>query len=358
MYVGDLTPGKTIYVPFTTNQADGTPITLAGTPAVSIYKGSSTTESTAGVTLTVDFDSRTGSHLVAVDTSADGTFYAAGSEFRLVITAGTVDSVSVVGAVVGGFSLSNRSALRPTVADRTLDVSSGGEAGVDWANVGSPTTTVGLSGTTVKTATDVEADTQDIQTRLPAALVSGRIDASVGAMATGVVTASSIASDAITDAKVAADVTIASVTGAVGSVAAVSSGAITTASFAAGAINAAAIASNAITAAKVATDAIGAAQLAADAVVEIQSGLSTLTAGQVNAEVLDVLTVDTFAEVSGVPAATSTLKDKINWLFALARNKLTSTSTTISLKNDAGSGDVATAAHAESAGTYTRDEWS
>ena len=54
--------------------------------------------------------------------------------------------------------------------------------------------------------------------RIPAALVGGRIDASVGAMATGVVTAAAIAADAITDAKVASDVTIASVTGAVGSV--------------------------------------------------------------------------------------------------------------------------------------------
>ena len=72
--------------------------------------------------------------------------------------------------------------LIPTTAGRTLDVSAGGEAGVDWANVGSPTTTVGLSGTTVKTATDVETDTADIQARLPAALVGGRIDSNVGAI--------------------------------------------------------------------------------------------------------------------------------------------------------------------------------
>lgn len=90
-------------------------------------------------------------------------------------------------------------ALRPTTADRTLDVSSGGEAGIDWGNVGSPTTTVGLSGTTVKTATDVETDTADIQTRLPAALVSGRVDASTGAMAANVVTAAALATDAITE---------------------------------------------------------------------------------------------------------------------------------------------------------------
>ncbi len=50
----------------------------------------------------------------------------------------------------------------------------------NWGDVGNPTTTVGLSGTTVKTATDIatattqiQADTDDIQTRLPTALTSG-----------------------------------------------------------------------------------------------------------------------------------------------------------------------------------------
>ena len=46
-------------------------------------------------------------------------------------------------------------ALMPTTADRQLDVSATGEAGIDWANVGSPTTTVGLSGTTVGTLTNL-----------------------------------------------------------------------------------------------------------------------------------------------------------------------------------------------------------
>lgn len=57
----------------------------------------------------------------------------------------------------------------------------------------------------VKTQTAaIEADTQDIQSRLPAALVSGRIDASVGAMAAGVVTAAAIATDAIDSDAIAA----------------------------------------------------------------------------------------------------------------------------------------------------------
>lgn len=102
-------------------------------------------------------------------------------------------------------ALSDYGALKPTTAGRTLDVTATGEAGIDWANVGSPTTTLNLSGTTIKTATDVETDTADIQSRLPAALVSGRMDSNVQAMANGVITSSVIATDAIGAAQIAAD---------------------------------------------------------------------------------------------------------------------------------------------------------
>jgi hypothetical protein len=108
-YIGDFRPGQTVRRFFNSRQASGAPITLAGTPAIGIYKNGSATESTAGVTLTVDFDARTGLHLVAIDTSADGTFYAAGSDFELVVTAGTVDGGSVAGTSLGKFSLANRS---------------------------------------------------------------------------------------------------------------------------------------------------------------------------------------------------------------------------------------------------------
>ena len=49
--------------------------------------------------------------------------------------------------------LTTYGALKPTVAARTLDVTTTGEAGVDWANIGAPTTTVALSGTTIGTVT-------------------------------------------------------------------------------------------------------------------------------------------------------------------------------------------------------------
>lgn len=139
---------------------------------------------------------------------------------------------------------------------------------------------------TAQTAGDIIGDTNDIQARLPAALVSGRIDASVGAMASGVLTATAIAADAITAAKIA-DGAIDAATFASGAInaAAIAADAITAAKIADGAIDAATFAAGAINAAAIAADAIGASELAADAIAEIQSGLSTLTAAQVNAEV-------------------------------------------------------------------------
>lgn len=47
-----------------------------------------------------------------------------------------------------------------------------GYVAVTWADIAAPTTVVALSGTTVKTATDVATQATDIQARLPAALTS------------------------------------------------------------------------------------------------------------------------------------------------------------------------------------------
>jgi hypothetical protein len=59
--------------------------------------------------------------------------------------------------------------LAPTVAARTLDVSVGGEAGIDWANIGSPTTAQNVS------ATNIDVD-QIV------ASVSGNVVGSVGSV--------------------------------------------------------------------------------------------------------------------------------------------------------------------------------
>jgi hypothetical protein len=57
-------------------------------------------------------------------------------------------------------ALSDYGALKPTVATRTLDVTATGAAGIDLGNVENPTTTLALSGTTVKAVTDDVGITQ------------------------------------------------------------------------------------------------------------------------------------------------------------------------------------------------------
>lgn len=107
-YLGDITLGDTLDFKFSTVGTTGAPTTLAGTPAVSAYVGNSTTQITAGITLTVDFDGVTGLHNVRVVASA-GNGYAAQTNVDLVITTGTVGGTSVVGYVIGSFSIENRS---------------------------------------------------------------------------------------------------------------------------------------------------------------------------------------------------------------------------------------------------------
>ena len=125
----------------------------------------------------------------------------------------------------------------------------------------------------------VQADTDNIQTRIPAALVGGRMDSSVGAMAAAVITAAAIA-----------------------------------------------------------TDAIDADALASDAVTEIWGKAMT--------------------ELSAAPAVTGTVLQALEWIFLLARNKLTQTATTQTLRNDADNANLSTSTVSDDGTTFTRGEWS
>ena len=67
----------------------------------------------------------------------------------------------------------------PTVSGRSLDVTATGEAGIDWANIGGPTTVVDLSGTNIK---DIDATgLANIKTQMTNALTSDVIADSVPA---------------------------------------------------------------------------------------------------------------------------------------------------------------------------------
>lgn len=199
---------------------------------------------------------------VTTGTNNDKTGYALSSAGVQAIWDALTSALTTVGSVgkriADNLDAAVTSRLAPTVAARTLDVSAGGEAGVDWANIGGPTTTNNLSGTTV-------------------AAVSGAVGSVTGA--------------------------VGSVTGSVGS-------------------------------------------------------LGATAKSDVNAEVVDVMTVDTFAEVSGVPAATSTLKDKLNWLFFLSRNKHNTTATSDAVRNDADGATVATSTVSDDGTTFVRGKYS
>lgn len=144
----------------------------------------------------------------------------------------------------------------------------------------------------VKTDTaNIETDTQDIQSRIPAALIGGKMDSDVSNMQNGVVTAAAIATDAVDADAIAAD-----------AVAEIQAGLATAANQAnieadtqdiqsrlpaalvGGRMDSdiGNIQNNAITAASINTDAIDADAIAAGAVTEIQAGLSTHSAADVD----------------------------------------------------------------------------
>lgn len=136
---GDITLGDTLDLYFSTVGTTGAPTQLAGSPVVSAYVGNSTTQLTAGITLDVDFDGVTGlNHVRVVATSGNG--YTTGTNVDLVITTGTVGGTSVVGYVVGSFSIGARSAFA------RLGAPAGASVSADIAAIEAQTDDIGAAG--------------------------------------------------------------------------------------------------------------------------------------------------------------------------------------------------------------------
>lgn len=396
------------------------------------------TENTAGYPIVTIKD---GTGTGEIDTTSGGVLVAAIANNAItaaVIATDAIDSDALAASAVTEIQSGLATAAALTIIDDFLDT----EVAAIITTLGTPT---GASVSADIAA--VQADTDNIQTRIPAVLVSGRMDASVGAMAANTLTASALATDAVTEIQSAvAAGSVASVIGDVGgnvagnvtgSVGSVGTGGISSASFAAGAITATAIAN----------DAIGSAELAATAVAEIAdavwdellsghvisgstgealaaagaagdpwttalpgaygagtagkiigdninatiSSRSTYAGGavssvtgavgsvagnvggnvtgsvgslaaqakaDVNAEVVDALNVDTYAEPGSVPAATASLVTKLGWLFTLARNKRTTTSSADVVRNDADSATIGSSTISDDGTTFVRGEYS
>lgn len=256
MYLGDFIAGVTINFQWNTISLSTGSVTRDTNGTIRIYKNSSITQrsSAAGITDTEDFDSLTGLHHCTIDLSdnTDAGFYAAGNDYTVVIQ-GMVIGSATINAVLAHFSIENRNdkadvrewigtavatptvagvpevdithllgtawlapgtagtpdvnvklwnalttvalPLAPTVAGRTLDVSVGGEAGIDWANIGSPTTAVNLSATNI--------DVDQVVASVSGAV--GSVTGAVGSVAAGGITAASIATGAVDADALAAD---------------------------------------------------------------------------------------------------------------------------------------------------------
>lgn len=305
-----------------------------------------------------------------------------------------------VETVVGAYA-SGQAPLQPTVAGRTLDVTATGAAGIDWGNVENQGTTVGLSATTVSIVSTVNGLAAN--TVNASAVADGALDRAAFAADTGLQparsnTAQSGAAGSITlDTGASATddfyndmlVFITGGTGAgqarkvsdyVGSTKVASvvpnwvtnpdssstfallpEGRVDLALWLGSAPNAlqsgrvdasaGAVANDAITAAAIANGAIDNATFAAGAI-----DAAALAADAAN-EIRDAVWAKAMSELASVPGVTGSTLEALEWLFLMSRNRLTQTSTLQTLRNDANSADIATAAVSDDGTTFVRAEF-
>jgi alkyl sulfatase BDS1-like metallo-beta-lactamase superfamily hydrolase len=103
----------------------------------------------------------------------------------------------------------------------------------------------------------------------------------------------------------------------------------------------------------------GTAQTARDVGGNVDVVVSTrATPAQVNAEVVDCLNVDTYAEPGQeAPAATNTLVKKIGYLFKFLRNRISTIATTIKVYADDGTTVDQKSTISDDATTFERGEF-
>lgn len=135
---------------------DGTAFTGAVTVAVT---GDAGTQATGSV----------GSGACTHEGNGYHTYAPAQAETNYNLVAFTFTGTGAIPVTVQVYTRPTTGILAPTVADRTLDVSTGGEAGLDWANIGGKTTSNALTATTVSTSQVVAS----VTTKTGYSLVAG-----------------------------------------------------------------------------------------------------------------------------------------------------------------------------------------
>lgn len=231
---------------------------------------------------------------------------------------------------------------------------------------------------TASALTIAQADLDDIQTRLPVALVGGRMDSNVQAMANDVLTAAAIATDAIGSNELAASgvTKIQTGLGTSSAVAAVQTSIDTVAGYVDTEVAAIKAKTDQMVFTNVGkldaqvrgmdTDVLSAAAVAAAAVTKITSGLATLasigalhnlSASDVNAEMVDVMSTDTHAQPTAPPSFPMTYQALMMYIAAQAINPIIvdKNAGTQTLRNNADSADIAVQEVSDDGDTFRRE---
>lgn len=263
----------------------------------------------------------------------------------------------------------SQTGLAVTVDNFDIQPAAGDLYVVDWGSQSVLPTTIGnvsnLDATVSSRASasalaTVQADTDDVQARLPAALVGGRMDASVGAMAANVMTAAAAAADLTTELQ--ANLALAS--------------ALATAQTAISDIQArlpATLLGGRVRAhvELMGADTVDTNALATSAVAEIQSGRATLvaltdgtvvagtvsdkTGYRLSATGVDDIWDEPIPEPTGVFSwASATARKLVGWRGVLDKNKKIQTPTSVAVRNDADTADLATGTVSDTAGVATK----
>ena len=390
-YIGDYVEDDVVYLMFNTFSSDdpsaSCTITNFINTDVHIHKDDGLTQrnNAAGITVSVDFDGITGSHMIKIDTSDDTVagFWVTGHDYFVRIEGTTVDGATI-NAMVGSFSIENRymrgtDSANTTVPDAAGVAPTAAEIRTEMEGVGTKLTlTLG--------------DTDELQTN------QGNWDTAttVALNAQGKLDVNAECDTALSD--YGANTTVpdaAGVAPTVGEIRTEMEGvgtkltlvledtadlqgnqtawatATTVALNAQGKLDVNAECDTALSdygANTTIPDAAGVAPTAVEIREEIDlnstrldadvSSRSTVTTAQVNAEVVDVMRTDVTAEMSqGAPPATPTMEEMMAYLYFRLRNKCTTTADEDAMWDDLGTTKLVKATITDNGTTLTKGEY-
>lgn len=308
MYQGDYAEDATLDFIWNSSDGSGASITRSTDGTVSVYKANGTTQSTAGITDTEDFDGLTGVHHVRIDLSADA-FYAIGNDYMVVLSAATIDG-QTVNAVLGTFSIENR------FSEVDVTKLGGGAQSLtdlkDFADAGYDPATNKVQGVVLVDTTTANSDmrgTDSVDTATMRGTDSGAL------------------------ASICTEARLAELDGA----------------------NLPAVTDGIQTDLSNGTDGLGALKTLIDTVnTDLSNGTDGLSALKTLIDaVKSAIDTDTISELAqAIPATNPTLKEALMLLYMALRNKNNSSATEMGLFNDAGT-KIAKSALSDSAGTFT-----